>query len=517
MELRRELPGILMADQYVAQSRFRRVISALLLLAVALLLIAIFQLDFEPGYEVLAWSVIIIQSLFVIDIHLSRIRHRRLERKLKVARNNLAQRVAERTERLRSINNQLYNEIARHELTEALLRETQDYLHSIINSMPSVLIGVTRDSQVTHWNLAAQRATDIAEEDALHKHLHTLIPALPVDNTLIRETIDRGIPTIRESLVFGSGEEKRYLDVTIYPLTSSELNGAVVLLDDVSMRVRVENLMIQNEKMMSLGELAAGMAHEINNPLTAILNSVQNINRRSSPELRANHAVAEELGITVDQVHAYMRAREIFQFLDAIREAGERSAHIVKNMLEFSRVNASDRKLTDVAALLEHSLELARNSFDLDTPAGVREIEIKREFYPDLPPIECSQPELQQVFLNLLMNAHQAFNQPGFSPPDHPTLTLRSRADADFVHIEIEDNGPGMPESVSRHIFEPFFTTKEVGQGTGLGLSITYFIVTEHHGGTIEVETEPGRGTNFIISLPIGSNPSKETGHNISV
>ncbi|MYM62250.1 nitrogen regulation protein NR(II) [Pseudomaricurvus sp. HS19] len=450
----------------------------------------------------LLWPVIILQSLILYGMYLSRERQKLKKEHLKTAQKSLEQRVVERTNRLRTINNQLYEEIARHEITEELLRETQDYLNSILNSMPSVLIGVTRQGNITHWNTAAAQVTGVSPKDALGRPLFEVYGDIPVSNDMVTEAIDSGVPQTQENIQLGSGSHAQHCDVTIYPLLSAEITGAVIRIDDVTMRVRIENMMIQNEKMMSLGELAAGIAHEINNPLSAIVHGVQNIYRRTSEDLPRNRTTAEELGISVKDVERYLEARGIYSFLEAIREAGDRSARIVTNMLEFSRSNHRSHQLTDVADLVEHSLELAKNSFDLKTADGSQTLKIVRDYDPQAPKVRCSAAEMQQVILNLLRNASQAFTAPASEQQAAPTLTLRTRAVPGAVRIEIGDNGPGMPDSVKRHIFEPFFTTKEVGQGTGLGLSVTYFIVTEHHDGTIEVESEPGRGTRFVITLP---------------
>ncbi len=449
------------------------------------------------------WLIIGLQAVIILASQLSRTKHKKTKEALKGAQRDLEQRVIERTNKLRNINNQLYDEIAKHEITEELLRETQDYLNSIINSMPSVLIGVTRQGTITHWNAAASRETDIDATEALGRHLFEVYPDLPVTEALIHDTVDSGVPQVNENIQHGSGSHSRHTDLTIYPLLSSEITGAVIRLDDVTMRVRIENMMIQNEKMMSLGELAAGMAHEINNPLSAILHGIQNIYRRTSPELEQNHKVAQSLNITVSDLQAYLKARDIFKFLDGIREAGDRSARIVTNMLEFSRSNSRNHKPTNISDLLEHSLELARNSFELKTPDGSEQLTIHKNFDPNIPLIECSAAEMQQVFLNLLRNACQAFTNEEYGAPLNPSITLTTRLAKDSACIEVADNGPGMAEAVQRHVFEPFFTTKEVGKGTGLGLSVTYFIVTEHHDGTIEVESQPGKGTKFIINLPL--------------
>ncbi|TQV78281.1 PAS domain-containing protein [Exilibacterium tricleocarpae] len=448
-------------------------------------------------------GLLILQTLLIVVLQRSRVSYKRAKTDLKRSQKALEQRVIDRTNKLRTINNQLYDEIAKHEITEELLRETQDYLHSIINSMPSILIGVTRQGYVTHWNAAAERATDIDAKDALGRKLSDVYPDLPITPETIHDAVDKRAPQISENIQHGAGSEAQFTDLTVYPLISSEVTGAVIRVDDVTMRVRIESMMIQNEKMMSLGELAAGMAHEINNPLSAILNGVQNILRRTSGELKVNHTVAKRHHFTVEQLRGYLEERDIFQFIEGIRDAGERSANIVTNMLEFSRGNSRRHTMINIAELIEHSLELSATALDLTTPDGKEEVKIIRQIDSGIPLVPCSAAEIQQVILNLLRNASQSFNKEGYSTPAQPIITLRARAEGDCVCIEIEDNGPGMIEAVRRHIFEPFFTTKEVGKGTGLGLSVSYFIVTEHHDGTIEVDSSPGRGTLFRIKLPL--------------
>ena len=455
-------------------------------------------------------ALLILQTLLIIGLQRSRVNHKRTKKALRKAKRELEQRIIDRTNKLRAINNQLYEEIAKHEITEELLEETQEYLHSVINSMPSILIGVTRQGYITHWNAAAERSTDIPAPETLGKHINDIYPELPVTTQTIQEAIDRGVAEVKENIQHGTASQASYTDLTVYPLVSNEMTGAVIRVDDVTMRVRLENMMIQNEKMMSLGELAAGMAHEINNPLSAIMNGVQNIQRRTSPSLDANHRAAAELGIEVQQVYDYLNQRHILKFLDAIRDAGERSAKIVTNMLEFSRSNSRRHTPVDIVELLEHSLQMVKNTSDMAMTEGKLELEVIREFDSHLPPVPCSPAEIQQVLLNLVRNAWQAFHGAEHSSDDAPKIHIRARRDGDCVCLEFEDNGPGMDEQVRRHIFEPFFTTKDVGKGTGLGLSVTYFIITEHHDGTIEVESTPGKGTLFTIRLPLSQELAPE-------
>ncbi|MGQ9425164.1 two-component system sensor histidine kinase NtrB [Gilvimarinus sp. F26214L] len=456
-------------------------------------------------------ALLVLQTALIIGLQHSRIRYKHAKENLKRSQRALEERVIERTNRLRTINNQLYEEIARHELTEERLQETQNYLQSVVDSMPSVLIGVTREGTITHWNSAAEGATDISADKAIGRNLNDVSPDLNVDMEMIRNAIDQGVAQAKEAIRHEFGGQVGYTDLVIYPLMAEDMTGAVIRIDDVTMRVRFENMMIQNEKMMSLGELAAGMAHEINNPLSAILHAVQNVYRRTSPELPANVEAAKKVGISTEQLQAYLQARGIYQFIDSIKEAGERSASIVTNMLEFSRSNSRGHELVELVELLEQSLELSHQSFDLRTAQGGKPVRIFKEFQPDLPRVPCSPAEIQQVILNILRNAAQAFvKSDGDKGP--PSITLRAFRENGMVKIQVEDNGPGMSEATRRHIFEPFYTTKEVGKGTGLGLSVSYFIVTEHHSGQIEVDSTEGRGTVFTISLPLTEGDSLREG-----
>lgn len=464
----------------------------------------------DTNYALLTTVVVllVLQTVFVAGLLRSWAKNKQAKEALARSQKALEQRVIERTNKLRTINNQLYDEIAKHEITEELLQETQDYLQSIMNSMPSILIGVTREGIITHWNSAAERATDVTAKMALGKNLNDIAPDLGIDMASVHNAIDKGVASVKENVQHGVGTYANYTDIAIYPLLS-EIAGAVIRIDDVSMRVRIENMMIQNEKMMSLGELAAGMAHEINNPLSAILNGVQNIYRRTSPDLPANVEAAHTHQVDLAAMRNYLEARGIFKFIDGIKEAGERSAKIVTNMLEFARSGSRKHSPVNIIEIIEHSLELAMQSDDIKSMPGIHELEIKKIYQPDLPFVPCAAAEIQQVLINLIRNAAQSFASEEYGPPPQPCITITVRVHDNNVKLEIRDNGPGMPENIKRHIFEPFFTTKEVGKGTGLGLSISYFIVTEHHDGHIEVDSTPGQGTAFTITLPLAE--KKET------
>jgi PAS domain S-box-containing protein len=275
---------------------------------------------------------------------------------------------------------------------------------------------------------------------------------------------------------------------------------------DVTERIRMQETMVQTEKMLSVGGLAAGMAHEINNPLGGMLQSAQVIGRRLNPGGRANQEAAARAGCSMEAISAYAGDRGILVLLDNIREAGGKAARIVSNMLEFSRKSGDGHENVDVNLLLEKAVELCLSDYDLQKSYDFRKIEIVRRYDPQLGLIPCSPVQIEQVVLNLLRNAAQAMA--GLEPGKPRVITLSTRRDPAEAVIEIGDTGPGMDESVRGRVFEPFYTTKGTGVGTGLGLSVSYFIVAQNHGGTIRVRSAPGEGATFTIALPAGQTPS---------
>jgi len=372
------------------------------------------------------------------------------------------------------------------------------YLRNIIDSMPSILVVVDPEGRITEWNRAAEQYSGIGRREAEDHYLPEVFPELAALQTQIDQAIRQGEPVVSRRRQGEDGRRARYVDIMIYPLLAGGMLGVVIRIDDVSAQVRYEQMLVENEKMLSIGGLAAGMAHELNNPLGAILQHRQNILRRLSPRLYRNREVAEELGLDLQQLAIYLERREIDVFLEGIHEAGSRAAKIINDMLSFSRHHNAGFTETSVEELLNTAARLATNDYTLNRSQPFQRIHLERQFDPSLSTIRCDPTEIQQVLLNLLKNAAQALR--GI---EHPSITLRTSREAGFARIQVIDNGPGMDEDTRKRIFEPFFTTKAVGQGTGLGLSVSYFIVTEQHQGRLSVRSEPGQGACFTVLLPI--------------
>ncbi|MCG8615980.1 MAG: HAMP domain-containing histidine kinase, partial [Desulfobacterales bacterium] len=226
---------------------------------------------------------------------------------------------------------------------------------------------------------------------------------------------------------------------------------------------------------------------------------------RLTRKLPVNVKVADAAGISLDALDAYMKRRGILGYLDNICTAGTRAAKIIDNMLSFSRKSDRSKRRCNVVSLIENSLELAVNDYDLKKTYDFKRIDIIREFYAEDLEINCEESKIQQALFNMLKNAAQAMKT-GDDKAFQPKIILRlfrSSDQGDRACIEVEDNGPGMDTQTREKIFEPFFTTKEVGLGTGLGLSVTYFIIVDDHSGEMEVESAAGQGCKFIIRLPL--------------
>jgi PAS domain S-box-containing protein len=382
------------------------------------------------------------------------------------------------------------------------LNEVQLYLKNIFDSMPSILIGIDSEGKVTQWNMEAEKATKLCEKDAYGNHIEKLIPQFSGYLQNIQEAIKERMPQKFEKVNYTVKGETRLYDIVVYPLIANGVKGAVIRVDDITSRVRFEEMMVQSEKMASVGGLAAGMAHEINNPISGIMMASHNILRRVSNKLDKNVQAAREVGTDIGAIAKYMEKRQITSMIDGILEMAERASEIVANMLNFSRKSKSEMIPEDLIDLVDKTIDLAANDYDLKKQFDFRRIEIKREYSPSLPKVICIATEIQQVILNLLKNAAQAMSHKTYIH-EKPEIKISIFQENKMAIVEIEDNGPGMEEHVRKRIFEPFFTTKDVGVGTGLGLSVSYFIVTNNHGGILEIKSEKDEGATFIIKLPI--------------
>ncbi len=399
----------------------------------------------------------------------------------------------------------VFSDITERKQMEIELESTRSYVKNIVDSMPSILIGINTDGKIIQWNRETERRTGLSEADVLNKSVFEVYPDKIFSKEKIQQTILNKKVYSEEKIAVSHNDEIKYYDLTVYPLTMVGDEGAVIRIDDVTRQARIDELLLQNEKMMTVGGLAAGMAHEINNPLAGILQNTQVVINRLSKDIPVNLKAAEESGISMEAMRKYLKKRDILHMLQWIHSSGMEASKIIKNMLNFSRKSESRFEQNDMKIIIDKVLELAANDYNLKKSYDFRKIEIVKEYYVENSVIWCDSTQIQQVLINLVRNAAQAMMDKAAEngKENRPRLIFRLSDSDNLLRLELEDNGPGIDEKIRKRIFEPFFTTKKVGEGTGLGLSVSYFIITENHGGHMEVNSKIGYGTTFIIELPM--------------
>jgi len=366
-------------------------------------------------------------------------------------------------------NSRLYEEQQQHTEELALLKEFNE---SIVESVNVGLLAVDEDGRVIRCNSPFEQMIGRNREDVVGLRVEEIFDdsfALNLENVLGKSRWH--LTEVRNAYkihTFDAGGRSLILNVAIAPLrsVSKQHTGAIIVLENVSSRVKLEETLQQSEKLSSIGLLAAGVAHEVNTPLTGVSSYTQML-LGMIPETDPKHALLQKMQRQTD-----------------------RATNIVGNLLNFSRTgNSEEFTDIDVNRLLNDTLQL------LEPQLRKSSVEIVKDYTESLPAITASGGKLQQVFTNLILNARDAMFQGG-------TITLRTFAEGvDVVIVEVNDTGEGIPAENLTKIFDPFFTTKGVGNGTGLGLAVTYGIVQEH-AGSIEAMSNADEGTTFRLTFP---------------
>ncbi len=392
--------------------------------------------------------------------------------------------------------------------------ESRAFLASIVESSDDSIIGTNLDAEIVSWNGAAERLFGYAPEEVLGQHISLLFhPNDAPDQKALVATFRRQERIERfEAVRVGKGGRAIDVAVILSPVwgESSELQGVSAIYRDITDRKRAERereaMEIQlrhAQKLESIGQLAAGIAHEINTPVQYIGDNVRFVkeafadlqdviiwNRNSS---RANHA-AEMPGEPKRAVDIEYLVEEIPKALDQTLDGVTRVATLVAAMKEFSHPGTKEMTSIDLNNAISSTTTVARNEWkyvaDLET-----------DFDATLPLVTCLPGDVNQVILNLVVNAAHAIADK-VKDGGRGSILIQTRNRDPWAEIRIRDTGGGIPEGIRDRIFEPFFTTKQVGRGTGQGLAIARAVVVEKHGGTIRFESFEGEGTTFIIRLP---------------
>jgi signal transduction histidine kinase len=308
---------------------------------------------------------------------------------------------------------------------------------------------------------------------------------------------------VRRNAVPGGGFVLIYGDITERKRAEAEIHAARDTAEKALRELQAaQTNLVHAQKMAALGQLTAGIAHEIKNPLNFVNNfaglSVELLDELKEAAAPMLSSLDEDTRAEIDET-----VEMLTRNLDKIAEHGKRADNIVKSMLEHSRGVTGERREVDLNGLIDEALNLAYHGARAQDQSF--NITLKRELDPELRRMELAPQEMTRVFLNLFGNGFYAASRrqrDGAGPDFRPVLTVTTRDLGETVEVRVRDNGTGIPSEIRDKLFQPFFTTKPSGEGTGLGLSISYDIITQQHGGMIEVDSEPGAFTEFTIRLP---------------
>ena len=396
--------------------------------------------------------------------------------------------------------------------TEEELRKAHARTEILLFSISSILVATDVDGKITEWNAVAESTFGISRNDVMGRPLAEC--HIQWDSDRILKSISDCISTRRlirvDDVAFRqkNGEEG-FLGITINPIKEKETSAGILLLgSNITERKNLEQQLLHSEKMASIGQLAAGVAHEINNPtgfvasnlntlgeytadLVAVLKNCRCLIDACGGMEGAGGEAAEKAGKLWEKCDVNYIVEDLDKIVKESADGMGKIKKIVDDLKDFAHSGTKVVEVVNLNEIIDKTLTIAWN-----------EIKYKAEVVKecsDLPPVTCWAGQLGQAFLNILVNAAQAIE-------DRGTITIRTRTEGETVCVEISDTGAGIPSEVLDRIYDPFFTTKPVGKGTGLGLNITYNIIKQH-GGEIAVQSKPGKGTTFTISLPVDGGP----------
>lgn len=409
-------------------------------------------------------------------------------------------------------------DITRHREAENALRTANLEIEQLIDSFSSFLIVVTRELTITRWNARAHKVFGFPSDKVIRNHLPSLGLSWEWEPISVglkqcdREYKPVYLDPLRFKRLDGS---EGYLGMNISPIFGGEhtLSGYILLGSDITDRIVMERRLAQAQKLESIGQLAAGIAHEINTPMqyigdntiflqqsfTSLITAVQEYKEifTAAETGSLQPELIQHVKTTLQNIELDYLTTEVPLAISQTLEGIQHVVEIVRAMKGFSHPGVKKNTLVNINKALLDTLTVTRNEWKYVATT-------ETDFDPDLPEVSCLPGEMNQVFLNIIVNAADAIaDVVGDGSQGKGKITIRTLKDIDWVEIRISDTGTGIPEAIRSRIFEPFFTTKKVGKGSGQGLAIAYDIVEVKHGGTLTFETRVGEGTTFIIRLPI--------------
>jgi PAS domain S-box-containing protein len=344
-----------------------------------------------------------------------------------------------------------------------VVKEQKALTDRILESTPNAVVVVGKDRQVIKVNKAFERTFQLEKEKVEGKEIGEIIPVPRVIDA-ISQALGSNMSQYPIEFRYKIGTQEKVLIGHVIIMRESEV---LAHFEDVTEEREIQGRLYLTDRLASLGEMAAGIAHELNNPLTGVVALSQLLLESGVPP-------------------------EIKDDLEAISSEGQRAASVVRNLLSFARSHTLSAQPVEINSIIDQVLKLRAYEH------RVNNIEVVTHLASNLPEIVADRFQMQQVFLNIVLNAEQAM----IESHNRGSLTVTTERIEGNIKISFADNGPGIPQDIINRIFDPFFTTKEVGKGTGLGLSICYGIVSKQ-GGRIYAESQLGQGATFIVELPI--------------
>lgn len=383
----------------------------------------------------------------------------------------------------------------------------------LIDEMSSAAVGINKHDQVTHWNHQAEIYFGIEKSEAINKILFHLniICDWPVIISKLYDSLNNSktIEKFEVSYKRDSKEKDRILSIAITPFTdpNGSFIGYLLLMDDITEKKHLEKAHQQSMYLESIGQLSAGIAHEINTPMQYISDNLNFLKDSFNDVARAiTHIKKSLLDKTLDEAKLdsiYEEAdieylnKELPLAFSQTTDGVERVCSIVKAMKEYSHPNSEEKVATNINHCIESTITISKHTWKYHS-----EMEVILD--PDLPDVMCHPGPFNEVILNIVVNAADAIKERVEKNEniDKGKITIETIKKDSYAEIRISDTGGGIPKSIQEKIFDPFFTTKSVGKGTGQGLALSYSIIKERHNGELQFETVPGESTTFIIQLP---------------
>ncbi len=427
----------------------------------------------------------------------------------------------DRTAELLKSDEELKRQIKKRKKAKRTVKAAHREIEHLISSLPTILIGLCRENQIIFWNAVAEKVFETPAADVMGLTLNQC--GLEWDWNAVSDGIAKSqaedcnvrVDNIQYRNAHG---EERYLGLTITPFNGkdSSILGLSIIGADITDRVKFEAQLHQSQKMEAIGQLAAGIAHEINTPTQFVGDNTRFLQEAFDDLIETCNLYKESIeaaksGTLNDQRIKDVEKRfaeldiayleeEVPQAIQQTLKGIDRITHIVQAMKIFAHPGGGEKEPIDINKEIEKTITITRNEWKYVA-------DLITDFDATLPTVPCHRAEFNQVILNLIVNAaHAISDSNGDHPSERGTIKISSTLAGNWAEIRISDTGHGIPQEIRHRVFDLFFTTKEPGRGTGQGLAIAHSVIVDKHSGKIDIETGDNQDTTFVIRLPVNTN-----------